>query len=280
MTTAPPLDVLAPGHPGRWEHADVAVCLAERDGVLPHVLSAQEPALRTEHLRVHRTGSRLVVLHELRPADLGEALVAEVCSVVRDSTELELVLTGLVRSTVDDPVQGWTTYYRNSLAELADGSAPFAPVHQRAAELVRGTSVLDPGSCFGFFPLRLARDGLTVTATDLCAGTVRLLGTVTDQLQVPLATLTCDAAAVPLPDGCVDTVTALHLLEHLEPEHGAAVLAEARRLARRRVVVAVPYENVAEHCYGHVRTFTAETLGELGTGTVTEHHGGWLVLDV
>lgn len=278
---APPtLDPLAPSHPGRWEHGTVTVCRTGQGGVLGHGLAPREPTVATARLRAHRARGRLVVLHELTPAELSEALVAEVCALAVDAVELELVLTGLVRSTVDDPLAAWTQYYRGSMAALTDGTAAFAPVHDRAAELVAGRSVLDLGSCFGFFPLRLARDGTVVTATDLCAGTVRLLAAVAGELGVGLRTLACDAAAVPLPDGCVDTVTVLHLLEHLEPDHGAAVLAEARRLARRRVVVAVPLESAAERCYGHVRTFTLDTLAQLGPGTVSTHHGGWSVHDL
>lgn len=51
-------------------------------------------------------------------------------------------MVGLVRSTVDGVLESWTTYYRNSLAELLDGTADFAPIHDKAEELVRG-SVLD-----------------------------------------------------------------------------------------------------------------------------------------
>jgi SAM-dependent methyltransferase len=262
-----PLDVLAPGRSGSWAHDGVVVVRAPGAG-----------------LRATR-GARLVVTHDLTADELDESLVARVGGLVRGAREFELVLTGLVRSTVDDPLQAWTTYYRNSLAALGDGSAAFAPVHDRAAGLVRGASVLDLGSCFGFFPLRLAAAGLTVTASDLCAGTVRLLAAVAPQLGVELGTLVCDAAAVPRPDGCADTVTVLHVLEHLDPEHGEAVLAEAVRLARRRVVVAVPLEDTATTCHGHVRTFTLDGLAALadalpGRTRVSEHHGGWLVLDV
>jgi ubiquinone/menaquinone biosynthesis C-methylase UbiE len=93
-----------------------------------------------------------------------------------------------------------------------------------------------------------------------------------------------DALAVPLADRCADTVFAVHLLEHLPPPAGAAVLAEMLRLARRRVVVAVPYEDEPNPTWGHVRTFDAAALTALGAGTgrpfeVACYHGGWLVVD-
>ncbi|QCQ92225.1 mycofactocin oligosaccharide methyltransferase MftM [Rhodococcus sp. SGAir0479] len=264
------LDSLAPCAPGRWTHDHVTV---ERVPSGPITLT--------------RTGTGLHVRHSLHPEALSERLVAEVTASIGDAdfgqTEFELTMVGLVRSTVPDALESWRVYYRNSLAELLDGTADFAPIHDKAAELVRG-SVLDLGSCFGFLPLRLARAGVEVTATDILPGTMTLLAAVAPTLGLELGTLVCDAANVPVPDGSADTVTAVHLLEHVDPATGAAVLAEALRIARERVVVAVPYEDVATACHGHVRTFDADALHDLGVSTgrpfeVFDHHGGWLVVD-
>jgi hypothetical protein len=62
------------------------------------------------------------------------------------------------------------------------------------------------------------------------------------------------------------------------------VLAEMLRLARHRVVVAVPFEDVPNPTWGHVRTFDPAALNAMGAATgrpyrVEEHHGGWLVID-
>ncbi|HEY9265452.1 MAG TPA: mycofactocin oligosaccharide methyltransferase MftM, partial [Mycobacterium sp.] len=148
---------------------------------------------------------------------------------------------------------------------------------------------IDLGSCFGFFPLRLARHGIEVLATDLSHPTMHLLESVSARLHRPLTTLTCDAADVPLPDRSADTVTVLHLIEHLPADAAAAVLDEAVRLARRRVVVAVPFEDVARDCYGHVQRFDLSALQKLAgeltrrhqglKAQVYEFHGGWLILD-
>lgn len=264
------LDSLAPCAPGRWSHDHVTV---ERVPSGPITLT--------------RVGNDLHVQHSLGPESLSERLVSQVTASIGDAdfgqTEFELTMVGLVRSTVPDALESWSVYYRNSLAELLDGTADFAPIHDKAAELVRG-SVLDLGSCFGFLPLRLARAGVTVTATDILPGTMTLLDAVAPTLGIEIGTLVCDAARVPVPDGSADTVTAVHLLEHVDPETGTAVVAEALRVARERVVVAVPYEDVATACHGHVRTFDADTLHALGASTgrryeVFEHHGGWLVLE-
>ncbi|WP_066909618.1 mycofactocin oligosaccharide methyltransferase MftM [Millisia brevis] len=270
MTAIEPFDSLARCAPGRWSHAGVTV---ERDG---------------GPLRFARTpDGGLLVRHGLQPKELGERLVADITARVGSiggrQDEFESVMVGLVLSTVPDPLDAWATYYRNSMADLLSGTADFAPIHQRAQELVTG-SVLDMGSCFGFFPIRLAMAGVPVTATDIHLGTTRMIDAVVPRLGVDLPTITCTAADVPLPDRSVDTVTALHLLEHVDPQIGRAVVAEAIRLARRRVVIAVPFENEATACHGHVRIFDLGALDALGRDTglpfrTSEYHGGWLILE-
>ncbi|RVW01488.1 mycofactocin oligosaccharide methyltransferase MftM [Rhodococcus spongiicola] len=264
------LDSLAPCAPGLWSHEHVTV---ERVPSGPITLT--------------QTGDLLHVRHSLGPESLSERLVAEVTASIGGAgfgqTEFELTMVGLVRSTVPDALESWTVYYRNSLTELLDGTADFAPIHDKAAELVRG-SVLDLGSCFGFLPLRLAGADVPVTATDILPGTMTLLDAVAPTLGFEIETLVCDAADVPVPDDYADTVTAVHLLEHVDQAAGTAMLAEALRIARERVVVAVPYEDVASACHGHVRTFDAQALHALGASTgrpfeVFDHHGGWLVLE-
>ncbi|MFD4366056.1 mycofactocin oligosaccharide methyltransferase MftM [Rhodococcus sp. NPDC058521] len=268
-TTPEAFDSLAPCPPGRWTDGRVTV---------RHVESGP--------ITLTRTGGELLVTHSLRAEELGERLVAEVTSSIADArfgqAEFESTMVGLVRSTVPEPLDSWEIYYRNSLRELLDGSADFAPIHDKAAELVRG-SVLDLGSCFGFLPLRLAQNGIRVTATDILPGAMRLLDAVAPRLGLTIETLVCNAAEVPVPDRSVDTVTAVHLMEHVDETVGDSVLTEALRIARERVIVAVPYEDEAQACHGHVRTFDSGVLEKLGASTrrpfeVFDHHGGWLVI--
>ncbi len=167
--------------------------------------------------------------------------------------------------------------------------AEYAPVYAHAEAMLRGRDVVELGCCFGFLSIRLALAGWQVTASDVSAGTVGLLDRVAVRLGARMATVVADAARYPAPTGSADTVLVLHLLEHLDPDHGDRVVSEALRLARRRVVVAVPFEAEAEETWGHVRTVTVDDLHRwgrrsLGSGRasayeVHEHHGGWLVLD-
>jgi SAM-dependent methyltransferase len=212
-----------------------------------------------------------------------------VVSGVLPPERFEEAFVAIITSGAPDPEDAWLAFYRNTLAALCGDPEPggtnaeLKPVHERAGELAVG-SVLELGSCFGFLALRLAEAGHEVTATDLVPGTVGLLGRMAPRLGLRVDTLVADARAVPLPDAHADTVLAVHLLEHLLPEEGKAVLAEAIRLARRRVVVAVPFEELPNETWGHVTTFDEAALHELGATTglpyeVTEHHGGWLVID-
>ncbi|MEV8596859.1 mycofactocin oligosaccharide methyltransferase MftM [Streptomyces sp. NPDC052012] len=291
------IDPLAPGRPGRY--ADAVVHVVRET---PGRAAVPGTVVRTEHFSLRRRGRRIELGHWLRPDqldnDLAGLLAEELFAPgwLSGNDVFERVFTGVVRSCVDGPLAAWTTFYDNTLTRIrqcpdepADAAhssiAGFAPVYGRALELVGAGSVLDLGSCFGFLPLLLAeRRRGTVTASDLSRGTMRLLAAVAGARGTAVDTLVCDAARVPLPDRSVDTVTVVHVLEHLEPGHGDTVVEEALRLARRRVVVAVPYEDEPTAAYGHVRCFTPDRLTALGrrTGvpfTVTSHHGGWLVLD-
>ena len=261
----------------------------------PHVAHTGANSLCTPRFCTRRTGQGLTVEHDLTPGEISDELAVLLAAelddlgVLRGQPEFEAVFTGIVQSVASDgePDDAWYRFYRNSLHRLESGSAAFAPVHRRAASLVVGRRVVDLGSCFGFFPLRLALAGLDVTATDLSAPTMDLLARTSTRLERSLRTEVCDAARVPLPDRVADTVTVLHLLEHLDPTASAAVLEEAMRLARRRVVVAVPFEDVPRACYGHVQRFDLDALQATAAAwrtsgiraTVTEYHGGWLLLD-
>lgn len=261
-----------------------------------HTAHGDRNTLCTSRFCTTRSGGTLRVAHDLRPDelcdDLAELLATELddAGILRGQPEFEAVFTGVVQSVLvgsADSDTAWLRFYRNTIARLEHGTAAFAPVHAHAAALVVGTEVVDLGSCFGFFPLRMAALGATVTATDLSRPTMDLLDRMCVRLQRPAQTLACNATDVPLPDGAAETVTVLHLLEHLDAATAGSVLREAMRLARRRVVVAVPFEDVPRACYGHVQRFDEDVLRVIADAWTTsgvradvhEFHGGWLVLD-
>ncbi|HJQ04380.1 MAG TPA: mycofactocin oligosaccharide methyltransferase MftM [Nocardioides sp.] len=290
------IDPLAVASPGRYRDDSVEVV---RGGPVPAY------ADRTDSFACWRDDGRVHLVHELPAEEIHNDLAGRVATELfagrlAGSELFERLLTGIVVSSAPDPLDAWESFYRNTLRLLGDllahepaptGEVPaaegslagYAPVYRRARSLVGPGTVLELGSCFGFLSLLLASEH-AVTASDLTANTVRLLGRVASRLGTTLDTLVCDAAEVPRPDRSYDTVVALHLLEHLEPDVGAAVVAEMQRLAEQRVVVAVPFEDVPSPEFGHVRVFTLADLADLGAASgwdwrVEEHHGGWLVLD-
>ena len=295
------IDPLAPCPAGRYVDHLVSVLRAERpDG--PGGGTA--PVIRTDHFCLTQRGGRIELSHWLRPDqldnDVAGLLEVELFAPgwLSGPEIFERVFTGVVRSCVDDPLPAWCTFYGNTLARIrqcwraptgANGAGPgpisaFAPVYAHALQLIPAGRVLDVGSCFGFLPLLLAeRPANTVTASDLSGGTMRLLATVAAARGVQVSTLVCEAARIPVADDWAETVSVIHLLEHVSPEHARAVLGEALRVARRQVVVAVPFEEQPSAAYGHVDSFDLRQLGDLGERTghrssVHEHHGGWLVL--
>lgn len=255
----------------------------------------------TTHFDVHTAGGLLHVRHRVPPErvddDLAGLLADELFGPgwLRGPELFERIFTGTVLTSGECALSSWERFYRNTLARIeqcVDGDAPgghgtiagYAPVYARAEELLAPGSVLELGCCFGFLSLRIAASGRRTTASDLSTGTTRLLARVAPRLGVPLTAVAADAGRFPGDDRTADTVLAVHLLEHLDDDHGARVLAEAVRLAARRVVVAVPLEDEADETWGHVRTIDLDDLVAWGRGTgrpfeVSEHHGGWLVIE-
>lgn len=292
----PPFDPFRPAPGGRY--ADEQLVVVRRRPM--HLVGRERWVGRTTHFGIGRDGGRLLVVHGLGAvsvsadvaADVAEELFAPGWVVGADA--FERLVAGVVLTAHEDPATAWEAFYRNSLARLEDGAdrSGFAPVYRRAEALVAevgARSVLDLGSCFGFGPLRIA-DGAAgpvadVVACDVAPGTVRLLDLMGRRLGTPVRTLTSDAAAVPVPDASADVVTCIHLLEHVDAAHGARILAEAARIARRRVVVAVPVEETADATFGHVRTLTTADLLAAARplpdwrAEVSADHGAWLVLD-
>lgn len=295
---AAPIEPLAPNAHGRYEDPLVVV-----EAMRGSRVGKDQRTVRTEHFDLTTAGGRLHVAHAVPGAALDDDLAGLLQDELfgpgwlRGPDLFERVFTGVVRTVAEDALDSWELFYRNTLRRLersgprvapgsrASGSIEgYAPVHDHVLGLLAPGSVLELGCCFGFLALRVAGSGRTTTASDVSPGTMHLLSAVAPRLGVELTTVTADAARFPADDACAGTVLAIHLLEHLEPVHGTQAVAEAVRLAARRVVIAVPLEDEANETYGHVRTVTLDDLHRWGRGTgcgydVHEFHGGWLVVD-
>lgn len=289
----PAIDPFAPMADGCWDDGVVRVAALAPGRLVTGV--------RTPNFHVRVDDDRVVVYHRLTPDRLGNDIAGLIAGelfrpgLLCGADLFERIFVGVVRSTVRGALPAWSTFYSATLAAVrghwrapgASGTqlADMAPVYRRVIDLTPPGRVLDLGSCFGFLPLLLARSGHhEVVASDLSAGSMRLLARISAAWGANIGALVRDAAATGLPDNSFHTVTAVHLLEHVDGAYGRAILREAVRLASRRVVVAVPFEDEPDPVFGHVRTFDLPELSALGVETglpysVAEHHGGWLVLE-
>jgi SAM-dependent methyltransferase len=230
-------------------------------------------------------------------ADLGDELAAGLhgaCPL--DLPAFEAAFVALVEASGPTRDLAWDAFYDATLARVAAGWAQdepgestvevFTRIWSRAAALAVGRSVLDVGTCFGWLPLAWsARPGAPrLLAVDLAPASAVLAARQAARRGAPVTVLQADGARLPLRDRATDTVLLLHVLEHLEVARADAVLAEALRVAARRVVVAVPVEPVADPLFGHVQVYDLPRLADLGlasgwTASVSDADGAWLVLD-
>ena len=260
--------------------------LSHRDGA---VVVERVQGLR-ELRAARRPDGRVHVWHGFDAAslddDLAVVLAAALTPFSADPSEFTEAFAGIVTTSDSDPDRAWVLFYLNTLARADDPSRRgYGQVHRRAISLLAGyRSVLDLGCSLGFLSLLLARRGTATIAADPNPGVLRLLASVGSRLDAPVRTIVLEQGPLPLPARSVDAVALLHVLEHVTAAEGTTLLEEALRVARRRVVVAVPYELHPTALYGHVRTLTRGDLDSLGSQTgwayrVEERYGGWLILD-
>lgn len=292
---------LAPCEPGRWDDGGLVVVRRSAIGAHPRGGAAPADVGVAHHaadFAISRTPDRVVVAHDLLASQIDNALATQVAEQLVTSGALlgedvvGRVVTGVIRTMHPDPVAAWSLFYGNSLGRFASpaghgGNAldVFGRIYRHAARLAKGTCLLDVGSCLGFLPLSLAaRGGNRVIATDLLPAASQLLAAVAAHMDVALWSIPADGCALPIAAEAVDTAYAVHVLEHLDEAAGTRALAELQRVARCRVVVAVPVEAVPIPAFGQVRSFDVDVLSRIGAASgwrwrVDELEGAWLVLD-
>lgn len=226
---------------------------------------------------------------------LADHIAAELVplGLVPDGTAFERLFVDTVLATDHDPGQAWAAFYRNTMRRLrrpdpagTDSVATFGRIYSHALSLIRGTTVLDVGCCFGFLPLLAAERNrrLRVIGTDLIPSAAMLVGNISRTRGSRARFAAADLLALPIASQAVDTVLAVHVLEHLPAQVSGLALAQLRRVARYRVVIAVPLEEVPDPTFGHVQAFNLPRLASIGdtagwSSAVHVADGGWLVLD-
>ncbi|WP_448223168.1 mycofactocin oligosaccharide methyltransferase MftM [Gordonia iterans] len=243
-------------------------------------------------LRVRSGANRVKIEHRLSPAQISDDRIVSALGQLMEAgllvgqNEFERAFVAVVESCGVPAETAWRWFYRNSVAELRSGQASFSPVHLRARSLLVGDEVLEVGSCFGFFALQCAQDGYRVAATDIEPAALRLLDAAAREFGLDITTQVGDARDLPFPALSVDTVTLLHLLEHLDSSDVHRAISEALCVARRRVIIAVPYEETPSEHFGHRQCLTEHDLRDWAAPWSSSHridvfddHGGWLILD-
>ena len=227
--------------------------------------------------------------------ELADHIAAELVplGLVPDGPVFEQIFVDAVLATHPDPMQAWTAFYGNTMRQLrrpdpggAGSLATFARIYAHVQSLIRGTTVLDVGCCFGFLPLLAAERSprLRVIGADLVPATAALASRICNAQGGRTPFLAADLLALPVADQAVDTVLAVHVLEHLPAEACRPALAQLRRVARDRVVIAVPLEQTPDPTFGHLQAFDLPRLAGIGDApgwsrAVHAADGGWLVLD-
>jgi len=285
----------------RWgrRHGDVLVAW---EPINRDLIARLEPAVRTRTFAILRGRASTLVLHRVDEHavdnDVGQLVADELVrpGLVGGPGAFERCFAGLVESTARSPHAAWRRFYRNTLRRLRDARqrppaagpiATFAHIYRHAERLARGASVLDVGSCFALFPILLAAGGkIRVTASDANRTTVALGRRMAAELELPVSFRICDLTRrLPFAAASFDTVTALHVLEHLPVEQTVFALERLCTVGSRRVIVAVPLEQSPDAVYGHQQSFDLDRLAALATrvpgwrGRAHEYLGGWLVLE-
>jgi SAM-dependent methyltransferase len=230
--------------------------------------------------------------------ELADHIAAELgpLGLVPDATAFERLFVEAVLAAHPDPAQAWTAFYGNTMRRLrrpdlggTDSVATFARIYQHVLSLIQGTIILDVGCCFGFLPLLIAERSprLRVVGTDLTPAAATLAGRMAREQASRARFAAADILALPVADEAVDTVLAVHVLEHLPARATAPALAQLCRVARCRVVVAVPLEGAPDPTFGHLQAFDLHALADIAANAdasgwsraVYSADGGWLVLD-
>lgn len=231
--------------------------------------------------------------------------------------EFERSVGDIVRSMAGNERRAWRLFYTNTLnatqtiADLpplqkggtGDFIGLFGAIYRYALDLIEALpaatappTVLDVATCFGFFPLLLARLRTAKTLGEIAACDLNpaLMDFAADfarheglaEVEFGVSDILADdieRELAPLPTR-YDVVTALHLLEHLEPAQTEQAVANLWRLTARRLIIAVPLETVPDPRYGHQQVFDRDRLLTIGRTLggqfeFFDYHGGWLVID-
>jgi SAM-dependent methyltransferase len=261
--------------------------------------------------RMRSESSRVIIMHTFDDgsldADLFSMIPDElaplgVATSASDYGDTVCAIVASTRSPLLDvrqgrrvPVSGsamWRSFWLNTLDRLrtllaepqpvvpsrASHIVNFATMYRRIMKYCTGTSLLDVGSSLGFLPVLVAENFADMTVVgcdsrhDLVACASDLAGAIHPGRVLFLAR---DVLSPEFREmGRYDTVTAVHLLEHVAEQDVPAALSNMLDVTCRRLIIAVPYEERVLVPYGHAQAFTPEKLRICGRWCVEALGGG------
>lgn len=254
----------------------------------------------------------IVVVHHFTPHEIdnniGYFVANELLPLLGTNrqADFEQLVGAIVRSMDMNERRAWWRFYDNSLAALArvsdtvetDFIAPFGAIYRQVMRLTLGQSLLDAGTCFGFLPLLFARSGVLFDLYEGHAQPLQIVGCDLDYALVRLANdyaanrqftsvrfVVADILAAEIGRlGRFDTVTAIHLLEHLPAEQTELAISRLWEVTNQRLIISVPLEATPDPRFGHLQVFDEARLVGLAQQVGAQYryfefHGGWLMLD-
>lgn len=278
------------------------------------------PGLRfeeTEHFLLARSVSddRLIPAHRFLPSEIDNNLVdrlmQELPDVMTSDSAFGQVMIGIVISiNPHDPVSAWGNFSLNTLqrfrAYLAENTMQYPPttigasatIYRRLFTLKVEMSLLDVGCACAFWPVLVAERNQDISerivGVDNRLTAIHLsqhMATHIDQHNLTFLQLDLLSPQFVEKLGTFDTVTAIHILEHLPEEQLPLAFEHLLAVTHHRLIIAVPYEAEATRAYGHEQVFTREKLERWGqwcvksTGDTVrywceEEAGGLLIIDM
>jgi SAM-dependent methyltransferase len=286
-----------------WRHADQLSSSERTIRETPHFVVCEPLTVKRGQVVLMHTFNRTTIDEDL-PAMIADELGP--IDVVSTAREYDDTLRAIVASTSPmasqsagsggdnlDLLAAWRHYGLNTLRRLrplvddhsvsspglrSSHVAQFAAVYRRIIEYATGASLLDVGTSLGFLPMLVAErhPNMTVVGCDNRQDAISCAIDLTAANGTRRVNfLLKDVLSKWFPEvGTFDTVTAVHLLEHLAEDQTPTALINMLRVTSKRLILSVPYEESPQMLYGHEQVFTLEKLRFLGA-LCADTLGGW-----
>lgn len=255
----------------------------------------------TEHFVICQQPSsqRTMLIHSFGQSEINADLIRFIegelpaFGIIESEKAFGATLFAVLASTFSAPrdqLTIWRRFCLNTLDALREGIAqtdrtlsptsyigPFSAIYRRIFALFTGQSLLDVGCSFGFLPVLMAKRNphARITGCDNNPDAITFstdLATVTNANSLTFKLLDVLAEDFPRQES-FDTVTAIHLLEHLTEQDLPVALTHLLQVTGNRLLIAVPYEEEAQGLYGHHQIFTPEKLNYWGNWCIEQLKG-------